>query len=134
MSSFGRKLRREVERKQTKGKNMQEAQQTAGTTEASDNGAPSDLAVSHNGATPTQTSAETIGASEGTTERRDFTKAEFKRLRDLASVANRAMTEYNGFLDFLKEQHEIEADDPAWQIGEKGFERQVSKAPEGSSE
>jgi hypothetical protein len=130
MSSFGRKLRREVERKQTKGKNMQEAQQTAAT----DNGAPSDLAVSHNGATPTQTSAETIGAPEGTTERRDFTKAEFKRLRDLASVANRAMTEYNGFLDFLKEQHEIEADDPIWQIGEKGFERQVSKAPDGSSE
>jgi hypothetical protein len=60
---------------------------------------------------PTQPSVETPGAPQVSIERKDFTKAEFKRLRDLASVAQHAMNEYNGFIVFLREQYEIEDGD-----------------------
>jgi hypothetical protein len=80
----------------------------------------------------TQPSAETPGAPQASIERKDFTKAEFKRLRDLASVAQHAMNEYNGFIVFLREQYEIEDGDQAWQLGEKGFVCQVAQKSNGA--
>jgi hypothetical protein len=82
--------------------------------------------------TPTQMSAQTPGAPQVSIERKDFTRAEFKRLRDLASVAQHAMNEYNGFIVFLREQYEIEDGDQAWQLGEKGFVCEVAQKSNGA--
>jgi hypothetical protein len=43
------------------------------------------------------------------------------------------MNEYNGFIVFLREQYEIEDGDQAWQLGEKGFVRQVAQKSNGES-
>jgi hypothetical protein len=108
MGSIQRTRHRQAERNQAKDKeSMSEQNDSAQDNEAA-------LA-------PTQPSAETPAAPQVSIERKDFTKAEFKRLRDLAGIANHAMNEYNGFIAFLREQHEIEADNQAWQLGEKGF-------------
>jgi hypothetical protein len=113
MGSIQRTRHRQAERNQAKDKESMQDQNDS--IQVQDNEAA--LA-------PTQPSVETPGAPQ--VERKDFTKAEFKRLRDLASVAQHAMNEYNGFIVFLREQYEIEDGDRAWQLGEKGFVRQVA--------
>lgn len=50
-----------------------------------------------------------------------FTKAEIKRLRDLAQVANSARADWEDFVGFLYEQHEVSQAE-GWVIGSRGFE------------
>lgn len=53
---------------------------------------------------------------------KNFTKAEARRLRELALTANQAIAAHQSFLEFLREQHDAPETD-GWVLGPNGFEK-----------
>jgi len=60
---------------------------------------------------------------------REFSKAELAHLREKANAANAAVAEYNKFLAFLREQHEIAEGDESWQLTDRGFAQRAVPVP-----
>jgi len=60
-------------------------------------------------------------AYEESLDMRLFSEAEKKHLKAKALAANTAVSAYNEFLTFLREQHGAVGEE--WQLGEKGFLR-----------
>jgi len=63
----------------------------------------------------------TANGYEESLDMRLFSEAEKKHLKAKALAANTAVSAYNEFLTFLREQHGAVGEE--WQLGEKGFLR-----------